>query len=109
MSHPLRAFISYRRADSFIHMPAGADLDFFTKLKAALVAEGFTEVFHDLDPTVGILPGQNFASRIYDEIEKCDLFVVLVGRNWADILKQKEDAGEQDFVVYEISAALKQE
>lgn len=103
MQRNLRAFISYRRQDTFLHR--GVD-EFITKLIASLKQAGFSDVF--LDET-GIKPGTNFEGRIYQAILDCDLFVAVIGKSWLPILQQRLGTGEKDILVREIRAALKME
>ena len=44
---------------------------------------------------------------IHRAISDCDLVIVLIGRNWLDILRQRMANRERDMVVREIRAALK--
>jgi hypothetical protein len=90
MSIGLRVFISYRRRDSFMRHAQTGELDtsFIETLKAAFVAAKFEHVFIDKDKQEGILSAEDFESKIHNEITECDLFVELIGKDWASILQQ---------------------
>jgi hypothetical protein len=68
MEVDLKAFISYRRHDSFMQSPADVtkpDFGFLDKLTAALSDAGFANVFVDRS---AVKPGNNYESRIYQAI-----------------------------------------
>ena len=108
MDRILKAFISYRRHDSFIQADNAAALDFafIDKLAEALKKAGFQYVFVDRGAIKG---GYNYDSTIHQAIVDCDLIVVLIGGKWLEILKERTAAGGQDALVREIRAGLKQE
>jgi hypothetical protein len=87
-------FLSYRREDS-----AGY---------AGLLAEhlssdiGHEHVFMDVHD---IVPGQDFAQAIENTISACQAVIVLIGPRWAADLKQR--GGTDDFVLHEVSVALR--
>lgn len=92
-------FISYRRSDSSAY--AGR---IFDRLKDRFDDQN---VFRDLDT---IPPGAEFAKIIAERISKCDVLIVIIGKNW---LSAKNDEGRlrlndpADFVRVEIASALK--
>jgi hypothetical protein len=93
-----RVFISYRRSDS--EAEAGRLFDFLER------ALGARNVFKDVD---SIAPGVDFRRAVAAYIEKSDVFLLIMGRFWADARNEKgERRLEQpgDFVRMEIQAAL---
>lgn len=110
MKGSLRAFISYRHGDAFMHVGQGVEPVFIAKLKDALTQFGFTQIFVDSDAKWGMHAGDHYRIRVYREIENCDLFIALIGKKWLDILNEKIKADEQpDMLVREIRTALKRE
>lgn len=93
-----RIFISYRRADS--HLVAGRMAQFLDGV------HGIDEVFLDVD---GIAPGDDFADKIRDTLEKTTCCFVLIGPRWSG---RSEEGGEprlfspDDFVRLECQLAL---
>jgi hypothetical protein len=87
-------FISYRREDSAGH--AGRICEHLTKVM------GGDRVFMDIQD---IAPGQDFAEKIESTIQACQTVIVLIGPRWLEDLKQR--AGTEDFVLREVSAALR--
>jgi hypothetical protein len=87
-------FLSYRREDS-----AGY---------AGLLAEhlsseiGHEHVFIDVHD---IVPGQDFAQAIENTISACQAVIVVIGPRWVADLKQR--GGQDDFVLHEVSVALR--
>jgi len=115
MSSDLRAFVSYRRQDSFMRrQDTGQPDDAFIKaLHTALARAGFEHVFVDTDELDGIHTAEDFESRIHSEIVDCDVFVELIGKDWLTILQRHaEDANTNpekaapDILVREIRAAI---
>ena len=94
-----RVFLSYRREDSAAY--AGRIED---RLRRTL---GRNQLFMDVD---NIPLGVNFAKVLQDEIAKCEVLLVVIGRNW---LGAREDDGRRrldnpdDFVRIEIATALR--
>jgi hypothetical protein len=107
MSDPVRAFICYRREDAFSHKPSvgEGDASFVRNVRSALTKIGFTDVFLDVDHKYGTRALDQYESRSFHEIEICDLFVVLIGKNWLDLLRERVD--RRDAPVREIRAALR--
>lgn len=88
-------FLSYRRDDSGGHAGRVAD---------RLVARfGADRLFMDVQD---IHPGQDFATAIEKTVASCECLVAVIGPRWAEMARQRADAGD-DFVRYEITAALK--
>jgi formylglycine-generating enzyme required for sulfatase activity len=91
-------FISYRRENT-----AGEARALFNDLVARL---GEDSVFMDVD---SIALGRDFRSALQETTAACDLMLVLIGRNWAQV---KDEGGRArledpaDYVRLEIEAAL---
>lgn len=94
-----KIFISYRRADS--RQIAGRIYD---QIAAAF---GKENVFKDIDK---IPVGADFRKVIVDEVNQCDVVLVIIGQKWLNIA---DDTGhrrldsQDDFVRIEIETALK--
>lgn len=93
-----RVFISYRRSDS---------APFVGRLADSLRADfGREAVFQDYS---SIAPGADFAAAIQREIDRADVVLVVIGRDW---LVEDPESGaprlfaQEDFVRREILAAL---
>jgi TIR domain len=105
----LRAFICYRREDAFFpRLPDGKpDYSFLGTLAKALGKNGFAHVFIDTSPDTGVRPMDQYEERTRHEIRNCDLFVVLIGASWLDLLKRNQSvAHRRDASVREITAAF---
>ncbi len=88
MGNSLKIFISYRRADSE---------DFAGRLHDNLVRV-YANVFLDTEDGVGA--GERFLNVIVKEIEKADVFLMLVGKKSKEEFKKRED--KDDYVLKEI-------
>jgi hypothetical protein len=94
-----RVFLSYRREDSAAY--AGRIED---RLRRAL---GRNQLFMDVD---NVPLGVNFAKLLHDELARCDVLLVMIGRNW---LGARGDDGRRrldnpdDLVRVEIATALR--
>jgi formylglycine-generating enzyme required for sulfatase activity len=94
-------FISYRR-----EITAGEARALFNELLEKL---GKNSVFMDVD---SIALGRDFRGALQKTLESCDLMLVLIGKDWADV---KDEEGRirlhnpGDFVRLEIEAALKRD
>ena len=87
-------FISYRRSDT------GA---FTGRLDDHLRARfGNDQIYRDID---SIPLGVDFVAHLSEEIQKCDVFLVVIGNEWD---AQRLD-DENDFVRTEIEAALQRD
>jgi len=108
MTRPLRAFVSYRRDDSFMRSgeTGATDAGFVDRLKAALADLGFADVFID---TADIKAGDHFEGRIHRAIANCDVFIPLIGRDWLQLLAARVASGERDVLSREIAAAFRLE
>lgn len=102
----LRAFISYRRADSFITTDEQGkpDLVLLERIRAALQKVGFSDVFIDLRGGIG--SGTHYEGRIYRAIETCDLFIPVIGTRWLERMKDNIEQGHRDVLVREIRSAI---
>jgi hypothetical protein len=72
----------------------------------ALKKIGFGEVFFDVDPAGGMGPLDQYEGRAFNEIEECDLFVILIGPRWLELLAERARAKKRDASVREIRVAL---
>jgi tetratricopeptide (TPR) repeat protein len=88
-------FISYRREDSAAY--AGRVFD---HLKGLL---GDERVFMDVED---IAPGQPFAQTIDETIARCAVALIIIGPNWAEVLRERSQDRQRDYVCHEIEAAL---
>ena len=94
-------FISYRR-----EITAGEARALFNELLEKL---GKNSVFMDVD---SIALGRDFRGALQKTLESCDLMLVLIGKDWAEV---KDEEGRPrlhnpgDFVRLEIEAALKRD
>src|SRR5688572_929352 len=93
MKSVANVFVSYRREDSAPY--AGRICD---RLGGALGSE---HVFMDVQD---INPGMDFVQTIANTVGRCDVLIAVIGPRWVESLKAQGD--EQDFVEYEIAAAL---
>jgi len=53
-----------------------------------------------------IAPGQLFARTIDDTIARCDVALIVIGPRWAEILEERAQQKQPDYVRHEIEAAL---
>lgn len=104
MTRPLRAFISYRRSDTFVLAASATATTFIERLTAALRQLGFSEVFVDTEEP---MTGEEFEGRIHRAISNCDLFIPLIGPDWLRLLHEKRRDPEPDILVRELQAALR--
>ena len=64
-------------------------------------------IFIDVD---SILPGKDFATELDDKVVQCDIFLIVIGRNWVAVT---DEAGKprlndpSDWVRVEIESALR--
>ena len=54
------------------------------ELKDWLAAEGYERVFLDFDKDTGLPVGENWERRLYEEIARCHLVLLLLTPNWLD-------------------------
>lgn len=93
-----RIFINYRREDS-----PGSAGRLYDRLAEEIPGEN---LFMDVD---AIAPGVDFVSEIERAVESCDVFLVVIGRNWllaTDRSGNRRLDDVQDFVRLEIATAL---
>lgn len=96
-----RIFMSYRRADS-----ADVTGRMYDRLVAAFGKEA---IFKDVD---SIPFGVNFAEYLDQQVQKCDLLLAIIGKDWASIAYESGDRrlhDPKDFVRIEIESALKRD
>jgi len=92
-------FISYRRADAPGH--AGRIYDSLSR------AFGAKQIFMDVS---AIQPGESFGRRIERTLDASGAVVLIVGREWLNLLKSRErEVSERDLVRAEMAAALKRD
>src|SRR5262245_59446705 len=90
-----QVFVSYRREDSAANARSIRD-----RLAGEL---GDRNVFMDVDDLVA---GQRFDEVLQKSLDRCDAVLVIIGPRWLDALRQKDRAGETDYVRIEIATAL---
>lgn len=92
-------FISYRRADS-----AYITGRIYDRLEREF---GPNSIFRDVDD---ILAGRNFTQQLEMELARCDLMLVIIGRDWLDIKNHGSDErrldNPNDIVRLEVETAL---
>src|SRR5512135_347064 len=94
-----RIFISYRRQDS----PSTTGR-IYDQLESAF---GSDKVFRDIND---IDAGQDFRAKITQEIDQCDILLVIIGPKWETITDSQGNRrldNPNDFVRLEIEAGLK--
>lgn len=91
-------FISYRRAND-----SGFAGRLYDRLCTTFPKEN---IFLDVD---NIEPGLNFVTVLNEHIDKCDVVLVLIGHDWANVRDQdgRRIDNPADFVRIEIESALK--
>ena len=95
MSQQPKIFISYRRFDENFFV--GRMYDHF------VWRYGEDNVFRDKEAMPDFA---HFEKHIIEEVDKSDVLVAVIGPQWLDLLKEKSERGERDFVVMEIERAL---
>jgi uncharacterized protein YjbI with pentapeptide repeats len=87
-------FISYRRGDAA-----------YAGWLAERLSGHFGEdmVFRDID---SVALGEDFVEAIESALEASVVMIVVVGRNWATELKEREQRGQEDYTRLEIATAL---
>jgi hypothetical protein len=92
---PLKIFVNYRRADEKI---------FVELLRTHFMWRyGRENVFMDFD---SLPPFTNFDDFIRQKVRECDVVVMMIGKRWLELLRQKEAAGDPDYVRIELEEAL---
>ena len=90
-----KIFINYRRDDE--------------RATAARIRDrlantfGERNVFMDVD---NLQPGQRFDKELEMALTQCDVFIAVIGTQWANLLAERQATSEHDFVVDEIAAAI---
>src|SRR6185312_394571 len=93
-----RIFISYRREDGAANARGICD-----RLSSAF---GSSNVFMDVH---SLVPGQRFDKELNRALDKCSVFVAVVGPKWMEMLAKREAGGEHDYVRQELATALKRD
>ncbi|MBZ0288600.1 MAG: toll/interleukin-1 receptor domain-containing protein, partial [Anaerolineae bacterium] len=92
-----KIFLSYRRADH---------PDFVERIRDWFAWKyGRDSVFMDFDT---IPPFTRFADFIREKVHECDVLVAIIGPNWLDLLNQRMNDSEEDYVRVEIRLALEE-
>ena len=95
-----RIFLSYRRDDD-----PGYALALFGRLEQSLPIE---RLFMDVEGGIG--PGHDFFRVIEDQVNTCDVMLVLIGSKWLnaiDEMGRRRLDNPQDFVRIEVESALR--
>ncbi len=90
-----KIFVNYRRDDERATAARIRD-----RLAASF---GDRNVFMDVD---NLLAGQRFDKELETALAHCDVFIAVIGNQWASLLAERQAANERDFVVDEIAAAI---
>lgn len=90
-----KIFICYRHDDS-----KNSTEKLFYRMRSDF---GIKNVFSDIEIPLGC----KFEEVIAEKIRWCDVFIVVIGMNWVDLLTQKDTKDELDYVRLEIELALK--
>ena len=94
MSQQPKIFISYRRVD---------EPDFVGRMYDHFVCRyGEENVFMDLD----IPDSVHFEKYIIKEVDESAVLVAVIGPQWLELLKEKSESDEEDYLVKEIERAL---
>ena len=94
MSRQPKIFISYRRVD---------EPDFVGRMYDHFVCRyGEENVFMDLD----IPDSVHFEKYIIKEVDESAVLVAVIGPQWLELLKEKSESDEEDYLVKEIERAL---
>src|ERR1043166_7201309 len=92
---PGKIFINYRRGDEPL-----AAIALYLKLE-----KEFPPADLFLDVEVDIRPGDDFVKALDAAVASCDVFLVVIGPRWVELLDSRKDDPE-DFAIIEIKAAL---
>ncbi|MBX2802315.1 MAG: SUMF1/EgtB/PvdO family nonheme iron enzyme [Myxococcales bacterium] len=93
-----RVFVSYRRS---------TDQSSATALYGTLVGQLWSAgVFMDQE---GIRPGGDFREVITKKIRTCDVILVVIGPDWLQEFERRRAKTEEDYVLFEVSTALRHE
>jgi hypothetical protein len=103
-THRPLVFIAYRRSDPFIDGRADRT-PLIIALIEALDALGYD---HFLDVR-SIDHGEQWDGKIFRMINRCSVFMPLIGRNWTAELKARRDQGRSDTAMQEVREAIQTE
>jgi len=91
MKHSTKVFISYRRADD-------------SKWFSSSINGGLKDAFETFYDVAGGIPyGENFPQVIKESVQKSDVLLAVVGKEYANLFRAKE--GTRDFVLEELLEA----
>ena len=93
-----KIFINYRRDDA-----SASARNIYDRLSHAF---GKRSVFMDVDR---LKPGQRFDEELDKALQKCDVFIAVIGPKWLTLLEDRGRSGQTDFVRIEIAKALARE
>lgn len=94
----IRVFISYRRRDC---------PEFVQTIRDQFVARyKRNNVFVDFD---SIPPAAKWRECLERNIANCDVFVLIMGPQWLELMAERQRSGAMDYVIYEIEQALRYE
>jgi hypothetical protein len=92
---PGKAFVNYRRDDA---------RDMAARIRDRLAAAfGDANVFMDVD---NLLAGQRFDRELEKALDQTDVLLAVIGPGWLELLAERADSGERDYVRAEIAGAL---
>ena len=97
-------FIAYRRGDSFVDGRAD-QTPFIRALIGALDALGYD---HFLDVR-SIDRGEEYDGKIFRMINRCSVFMPLIGSDWTSELKERRDKKQPDMAMQEVREAMQAE
>jgi hypothetical protein len=91
-----KLFLNYRRDDSAGHARS---------IHGALVRHfGAERIFFDVN---SIVAGDLFKDALTVSLRECNVFIATVGPRWLQLLNEKLNKGEHDYVLMEIETALR--
>jgi hypothetical protein len=92
---PGKIFVNYRRDDA---------RDMAARIRDRLAATfGDANVFMDVDD---LMAGQRFDKELEKALAQTDVFLAVIGPRWLELLIERLDSGERDYVREEIAGAL---
>ena len=94
----MKIFLSYRRED------AGHAASRLHQLLSDHF--GASSIIFDFE---SIQIGADFKTYLDEQLAQCDCLLAIVGKSWLDTLRERADQDEQDYVRYEIQAAMKRD
>ena len=53
-----------------------------------------------------IAPGQDFAQAIDQSISSCQIALIVIGPRWVEIMEERSQKQERDYVLHEVSSAV---